>query len=196
MKRILLIFTFLLLPLGGGLSVAQDKGPDPSVGQALEKARQMADQLADQVRGVLFEELKKGGYPGAVQACSELAQEITRQFNTQPGHLIRRVSLKYRSPRDIPDDYEKGKLEEFDRLQQERRLPPEIFEIQRVGHQPLLRYMKPLITLPMCLPCHGPREKIPEEVKGILERKYPHDRATEYRTGDVRGAISVLISLP
>jgi hypothetical protein len=55
--------------------------------------------------------------------------------------------------------------------------------------------MKPLIVQPVCIACHGPRENIPAEVKLILEQKYPEDRATGFLVGDVRGAISVKITL-
>jgi hypothetical protein len=198
MKRALLlvvllsILSFSLL----AFSEAQEKGRDPRVEPALQEARQMADGLAEKIRGILFQELEKGSFPGAVKACSEVAQDITRQFNTRPGHFVRRVSLKNRSPVNAPDGYEAKKLEEFDRLQAEKKLPKELYEVQKEGGKDTLRYLKPLVALPLCITCHGPKEKIPEPVQAILKEKYPEDRATGYRAGDVRGAITVKIDLP
>ena len=63
------------------------------------------------------------------------------------------------------------------------------------GGQENLRYMKPLVVQPVCIACHGPKENIPAEVKAILEQRYPSDRATGFLVGDVRGAISVKITL-
>jgi len=183
---------FLSIPI---FSEAQEKGQDQRVEPALHQARQMADQLAEKIRGILFQELEKGSFPGAVRACSEVAQEVTRQFNTQPGHFIRRVSLKNRNPLNVPDGYERKKLEEFDRLQREKNLAKEYFEIQKEGEGETLRYLKPLVALPLCLTCHGPVEKIPDPVKAILKEKYPDDKATGYQAGDVRGTISVKIQL-
>jgi hypothetical protein len=87
-------------------------------------------------------------------------------------------------------------LEEFDRLNLEKKLTDEYFEVVKEGGQEYLRYMKPLILQPVCIACHGPRENIPAEVKLILEQKYPGDRATGFLVGDLRGAISVKIYLP
>jgi hypothetical protein len=56
--------------------------------------------------------------------------------------------------------------------------------------------MKPLVTIPLCVNCHGPDENIPSEVKAILKEKYPGDKAIGFLTGDIRGAISVKIILP
>jgi len=190
---VLLSFFYFFLP---SFSDAQEKNLDPRVEPALREARQMADQLAEKIRGILFQELEKGSFPGAVRACSEVAQDVTRQFNTRPGHFVRRVSLKNRNPLNVPDGYEAKKLEEFDRLQAEKKLPKEIYEVQKEGGQDALRYLKPLVALPLCITCHGPQEKIPDPVKAILKEKYPDDKATGYQAGDVRGAISVKINLP
>lgn len=186
-------FCFLSIPI---FSEAQEKSHDPRIEPVLQQARQMADQLAEKIRGILFQELEKGSFPGAVRACSEVAQDVTRQFNTQSGHFVRRVSLKNRNPLNVPDGYEAKKLEEFDRLQAEKKLPKEIYEVQKEGGQDALRYLKPLVALPLCITCHGPQENIPDPVKAILKEKYPDDKATGYQAGNVRGAISVKINLP
>jgi hypothetical protein len=34
-------------------------------------------------------------------------------------------------------------------------------------------------------------EQIPPAVKTVLRKHYPSDRATDYRVGDLRGAISI-----
>jgi uncharacterized protein (UPF0264 family) len=169
---------------------------DSRAQQALQQARQVASELADKVRGLLFKELEQGGYVGAVRVCSEVAQEIPHEFTARTGHYIRRVSLGYRNPKDVPDGYERQKLEEFDRLNREKRLESDYFEVVKEGEREYLRYLKPLIAGPMCITCHGEKENIPPEVKAILAEKYPDDRATGYHTGDVRGAISVKIALP
>jgi hypothetical protein len=104
--------------------------------------------------------------------------------------------LKNRNPLNVPDGFGRKKLEEFDRLQAEKKLPKEIHEVQKEGGQDTLRYLKPLVALPLWITCHGPREKIPDPVKTVVKKKYPDDKATGYQAGDVRGAISVKINTP
>jgi uncharacterized protein (UPF0264 family) len=169
---------------------------NPRIQQALQQARQVASELTDKVRGLLFKELEKGGYVGAVRVCSEVAQEIPREFAARTGHDIRRVSLRERNSKDVPDEYERKQLEVFDRLNREKTLENDYFEVVTEQGRDYLRYMKPLIAGPMCITCHGQKERIPPEVKAVLAEKYPDDRATGYDAGDVRGAISVKIALP
>ncbi len=180
----------------GGVSYPQQTIPDSRSEQALHEARQVSSELAEKVRGLLLQEVEKGGFVNAVRVCSEWAQQITQQFNRQTGHYVRRVSLKYRNPKNIPDDYERRKLEEFDFLNREKRLDNEYVEVVKEGDQEYLRFMRPLVAAPLCLVCHGPKENIPLEIKSMLAEKYPDDRATGFLAGDVRGAISVKIVLP
>lgn len=181
------------LPMG--LSIAQEPTQDLQIGKALNDARQVSSELADKVRGLLLKEIEKGGLADAVKVCSEMAQNITREFNARSGHTVRRVSLRYRNPWNIPDEYERRKLEEFDLLNKKKGMKNEYSEVVDEGGQKYLRYMKPLVALPLCINCHGPKENIPADVKTILAEKYPEDRATGFLVGDLRGAISVKIFL-
>ena len=180
----------------GRVSHSQQSHQDLQFEQALQEARKVSAELAEKVRGLLLQEIERGGFENAARVCSELAQTITQQFNKRTGYYARRVSLRYRNPKNIPDDYEQRKLEEFDFLNREKRLENEYMEVVKEGSQEYLRYMKPLVAIPLCLVCHGPKENIPSEIKAILTEKYPDDRATGFLSGDVRGTISVKIALP
>jgi hypothetical protein len=172
---------------------AQKGSKDIAFEEALMDARKVSNQLAEKVRGLLLQEIEKGGFSSAVRVCSETAQEITLQFNAQTGHDVRRISLKYRNPKNVPDAYEQRKLEEFNILNQKKELSNEYSEIVEEQGKKYLRYLRPLIVAPLCITCHGPKENIPQEVKTILAERYPDDRATGFLVGDVRGAITVKI---
>jgi hypothetical protein len=174
-------------------SNAQQGGKDIAFEEALMDARKVSNQLAEKVRGLLLQEIGKGGFSSAVRVCSELAQEMTLQFNAQTGHDVRRISLRYRNPQNVPDAYEQRKLEEFNILNQKKELSNEYSEIVEERGKKYLRYLRPLIVSPLCITCHGPKENIPQEVKAILAERYPDDRATGFLVGDVRGAITVKI---
>jgi len=168
---------------------------EESVESALRQARRLADELLERVRGLLTAELEKGGYEGAVRGCSEIAQEIPREIEARTGASIRRVSLRYRNPKDIPDEYERRKLEEFEQQHRARALADESFEVVQEEGRRYLRYMRPILVGPMCITCHGPKEAIPSAVRAVLAEKYPEDRATGYRSGELRGAVSGKIPL-
>jgi hypothetical protein len=51
--------------------------------------------------------------------------------------------------------------------------------------------MKALPVAPLCVTCHGSADKMPAGIKARLAKEYPHDRATGYAPGQLRGAISV-----
>lgn len=162
---------------------------------ALKEARKVSADLTDKVRGLLMKELEKGGYEGAVDVCANVAQNITREFNQQTGHQVRRVSLGYRNLNDQPDDYERRLLENFDRQNRQKKLEGEHYEIVSENGRQYLRYLKPVVAGKMCLNCHGQLDEVPPRVRAILQRHYPEDKATGYHEGDVRGAISVKIDL-
>jgi len=172
---------------------AQKGSKDIAIEEALMDARKVSNQLAEKIRGLLLQEIDKGGFSSAVRVCSELAQEMTLQFNAETGHHVRRISLKYRNPKNVADAYEQRKLEEFNILNQKEELSKEYSEIVEEQGKKYLRYLRPLIVAPVCVNCHGPKENIPQEVKTILAERYPDDRATGFLVGDVRGAVTVKI---
>lgn len=99
--------------------------PDPA-GQA----REAVAGLAAKLKALLGEELAKGGFEGAVHACSTSAQKITREFAAKSGVDIRRVTLKYRNPANAPDAWERAQLEQWEAtLKSGKPLPEEVWTI-------------------------------------------------------------------
>ena len=54
-----------------------------------------------------------------------------------------------------------------------------------------MRYRKPIMTGPLCLTCHGEVATQPSALRDVLMREYPHDAATGYAAGELRGAFSL-----
>jgi hypothetical protein len=64
------------------------------------------------------------------------------------------------------------------------------------GGRRYVHYMKPIfIGTPVCLQCHGAPDKLAPGVADALKALYPHDQATDYAIGDLRGAVSVKIPI-
>jgi len=56
------------------------------------------------------------------------------------------------------------------------------------------RYMKAILTEPVCTVCHG--RQLPPTLQQATAAKYPADAATGFEVGDLRGAVYVVRRLP
>jgi Protein of unknown function (DUF3365) len=193
------VASLLLLGALAGAALASsaraEEPVDPRVRSALAGARTAATELSEAVRGLLVQELKTGGFEGAVAVCATKAQAKTAEYRRTTGNDIRRVSLRRRNPANEPDAFERAALESFDRIPAERRPAAEHWELVREDGRETLRYVKPLVANAMCLTCHGTPARIPPAVQAVIAKEYPDDRATGFSEGDVRGAVSVRVPL-
>jgi hypothetical protein len=92
-----------------------------------------------------------------------------------------------------PDAWEQRTLADFD-ARVARGEKPDALEAAEIVSEPQGRYFRYAKALPvagLCLNCHGQAENVPAGVRERLAKEYPHDRATGYREGQIRGAISV-----
>lgn len=165
--------------------------PDPAA-----QARSAVAGLAEKLKTLLGEELAKGGFEGAVHACSTSAQKLTRDFAAQAGVEIRRVTLKYRNPANAPDAWERSQLAQLESdLRAGKPLPSEIEVTVEENGNKVHRFLKPIVIQGMCLSCHGSAAQIPDPVKEQIAKSYSNDLATGYKAGELRGAFSVKIPL-
>jgi hypothetical protein len=122
------------------------------------------------------DEIDKGSYHGAIAACNDKAPKMAAAASQNTGWAIRRVSLKNRNPKAVPDAWEQAALEDFDRRRAagENAAMMEKAEIVTEGDKRTLRYIKALPTQKLC--CHdGDRWQLAE--------LYPSDKATGYSEG-------------
>jgi hypothetical protein len=155
--------------------------------------RTTATDFMKELKGVLIEQIQTGGVLQAVSVCSDTAQILTNEFGLSKGLFIRRVSLKNRNTNNYPDDFEKGVLNRFQLLHQNNGLTSEAeyAEITTEDDIKYLRYLKPIVIQAECLNCHGNEFDMMPEVNKLITQKYPDDKAKGYKTGDLRGAVSI-----
>ena len=119
---------------------------------------------------------------------------IASDVSRKRGWKVSRVSLKTRDPLlGLPDAWEQKVLADFDRRAASGE-KPETLEFAEAVTEPAgrsLRYMKAIPTQELCLGCHGPADKLAEGLKKKLSEAYPHDKATGYSVGQVRGAFTI-----
>ena len=159
----------------------------------LAEARKVAGSVPPKLLQVLTEEIAKGGTDGAIAVCREKAPQMAKAASEQSGWNIRRVSLKNRNPKALPDAWEQAVLQDFDARAKagEPAAKLERGEVVADGGGKSYRYMKALPTNELCMNCHGPAERIAPAVKARLHELYPDDKAVGYAPGEIRGAITL-----
>ncbi len=130
-------------------------------------------------------------FKGFVPAVS--GSQIANSFSLMTGHRLKQTSLKIRNPSNAPDEWERKALKLFGSSEYPKDVG--FGEILRINDKKIYRYMKPIYIEKACLQCHGEREKIRPEIRQFLEMRYPYDEAFGYKEGDLRGRISIIISL-
>jgi hypothetical protein len=156
-------------------------------------ARKVASEVPPKLLTMLTAAIDKGGPEGAIEVCSVEAPKMAKAASEKTGWSIRRVSLKARNPKAVPDAWELAALQDFDRRAAAGESPATLEKVELVveGGQTLQRYMRALPTQPLCLQCHGPVANLSAAVAARLAALYPADQAVGYRVGDMRGAITL-----
>jgi hypothetical protein len=161
-------------------------------------ARATASDLIQRLGAVLKKEMAAGGPDNAIAVCRDVAPGLAGELSRKTGARVSRVSLRTRNPLlGQPDAWEQKMLVEFDQ-QAAQGAKPETLERSEVVTEPqgrFFRYMKAIPVQPLCLTCHGTMDSIPDSVKASLATDYPHDRATGYALGQIRGAVTIKQSM-
>jgi len=159
----------------------------------LPDARNVAMSVPPKLLSVLQEEIARSGPEGAVGVCRDKAPAMARAASESSGWQVRRVSLRNRNPKAVPDAWERATLEDFDRRAAAGEPPARLERaavVQENGRA-VQRYMRALPTVDLCLNCHGTPDRISAAVAAQLQSIYPQDQGVGYRVGELRGAITL-----
>lgn len=159
----------------------------------LEEARGVAMSVPPKLLTVLQEEIQKSGPEGAIGVCREKAPQMAKEASEKTGWAIRRVSLKNRNPKAVPDAWEEAVLKDFDKRTAAGEKPTSLEkgEVVVENGQKMYRYMKALPTQDLCLQCHGTSDRLSPAVKARLNELYPNDKAVGYGLAEIRGAMTI-----
>lgn len=159
----------------------------------LDEARNVAGAVPPKLLQVLNEEIVKNGAASAMSVCNEKAPQMARSASEKSGWAIRRVSLRNRNPKAVPDAWERAALDEFDRRAAAGENVATLEKsglIEEAGRKEF-RYMKALPVQQLCLTCHGASESMAPDVVEKIHTLYPDDKAVGYALGQIRGAITI-----
>jgi len=177
-------------------ATAQGQGAGQAV-DPLAEMREVAAAMPPKMIKVLNDEIEKGGFASAISVCREKAPAMAKATSEAKSMQIRRVSLRNRSPNAVPDAWERQVLEDFDKRADAGESPGTLEvskEFVEDGKR-VVRYMKAVPTQAECLACHGTDKHMNEEARARIMELYPDDKATGFRPGQIRGAITMKKSI-
>lgn len=153
--------------------------PD-ALSPAQTEQRQLAldarDAMFGTLMGALTDALRAGGPDAAIDVCSEQAPAIAERVGREREVRIGRTSWKLRNP-------ENG-APVWAQLPLDARPASPVVLADRAGR---LGVLTPIRVSGACLQCHGGPGDLAPGVPEMLARLYPHDEATGFADGDLRG---------
>jgi hypothetical protein len=134
--------------------------------------------------GELKAAMERGGVAEAVGYCNLNAIDITQNVGEKYNATIKRVTDKPRNPANTANAQELAQMQKWQELiaaPTGQVLTSEETETER-------HFYLPIKIDAFCTTCHGvPGETLTLENQAIIAAKYPEDKATGYRVGDLRG---------
>lgn len=151
-------------------------------------SKTLMETLGAQLKGAMA----SGGPEAAMGVCANVAVPMTRSVNDQYANVrVSRISLKNRNPENAPDAADAEVLEQWQSLEEAGKSLPES-EVRFNPETGEATFYKPIQVQALCLNCHGNKEALKPGVVAVLNEKYPGDKATGYKEGDLRGAFRVV----
>lgn len=181
------VFVLLLLAALAANAPAQDEV------DAADRA--LAKQLAGELKTALLAAMQESPQ-NAIAVCSEQAPQIAARIGADNEVTIGRTSLRTRNTANQPSEWQRNVLVNF----QARAAAGE--SIAAMEHSAVVRdsgvlerrFMKAIPTEPLCLTCHG--QQLAPSIRAAIADRYPHDTATGFAAGDLRGAVYIVRRTP
>ncbi|WP_439135685.1 Tll0287-like domain-containing protein [Pseudomaricurvus sp.] len=153
----------------------------------IQQARQATAELQRQLGSQLKAALSEGGIAQGIKVCAEAAPSIAANLSSQYQKAVGRTALRTRNPNNAATEAQQAVLETFQQDIQNQKNPKELehFSVREDGTK---LYMRPIVTQPQCLACHG---DISDSRRAEIHQYYPHDQATGFKAGELRGAFVV-----
>jgi len=142
----------------------------------------------------LTEAIMEGGTEYALSFCHLQAIALTDSMSQLHNASITRVSDQPRNANNAANNKELEQIQYYKDLVAEGETGKEIQpNVEREGGKVYFYY--PILTNEMCLQCHGTKnETINPEVLALLSELYPDDKATGYKSNEVRGIWSIIFN--
>lgn len=151
----------------------------------------LGDSLALQAQQALMSQVAAAigarGPAGAVGFCNERALPLTDSLAMHHRVGLKRLSDRARNPlNEVANEQDKSAWLSLQRMMSDTGVVKKHLLV-REGDAAV--YYKAIsLGMPMCLNCHGQREgEVAAETWAAIAARYPNDRATGYKLGELRG---------
>lgn len=158
------------------------------------EAKAIVARFQQELGGRLAAAMSQGGPVRAVDVCKTEAPAIAARLSRETGWQVKRVGTRVRSPASgLPDAWEQERLADFARRLARGEPAGTVSSYAEVAEPAgrMQRYAQAIPVAAQCLACHGAREMQAPDLQRALATEYPHDAATGYREGELRGAFSL-----
>lgn len=134
--------------------------------------------------------VKEGGLPNAATFCSTHTEDLYKKvsINLDEGVSVRRITDK---PRNLQNKANKEEQEVLKQMKTQLANGQKIDMIVKQKSANHYQVYKPIVILAKCLNCHGNEKTRDKNSYKIISKKYPNDKAINYKLGDFRGAFLV-----
>ncbi len=175
-----------------GAAASQTHNPPIDAAALTEQAKAAVKALGGNLKSKLEAALKDGAPENAIDICQITAPEINKAVSAEYGMSVNRVSLKNRNPvSGQANAWQTKVLQDFEARKTSGESPDTLVYSEVINNE--FRFMKAIPTAGVCLNCHG--ANLNPSVADRLAKLYPHDKATGYQEGDLRGAFVVVKNL-
>ena len=165
--------------------------------EQMQATRAVSGELLKTLSGKLQESMKANGPAESITVCKSIAPQIALGLADKTGWKITRVGTRVRNvDMGTPNVWQHKALGHLN-ADLKSGAKPETLEWSEVvteNGKPTLHYAKAIVLQTQCVACHGTAEQLAPGVADKLKLEYPHDQATGYAPGQLRGA--VVISRP
>lgn len=178
---------------------APSTSPLATVSPAAQEALSIMGRFHRELRDKLLAAMAQGGPEQAVMVCKDQAPEIAARLSRETGWQVKRLGTRVRNPMTgLPDAWEQQQLSAFEARLKAGEAADEILQFEEVDEPrgKMQRVMKAIPTGALCLACHGGPATQSKPLRSALQKHYPHDAATGYQEGDLRGAFSLKRAVP
>jgi hypothetical protein len=139
----------------------------------LKNVKKMGKELKRELKSGMKKSPKE-----ALEICNIKAPIIEQKYK-KSNLKIGRVSLKSRNPNNKPKKWMLKYIEDFHK----KKITKDYIIVDIDGARK--GFLKPIITMPLCLKCHG--ANIDSALSKEILNRYPNDKAIGFSVGDIRG---------
>lgn len=190
-KITLVLFTTTIILFLSACSVKQNVNLDEKKEYELkQKATKVIDKVVGLMQMSIYEKKQEGGIINAATFCSENASSLAKKSlsNLPSGVSIKRITTK---PRNVKNQASKEEIVILNKIKKQMHVDKK-FDMYIEQKSPKhFQVYKPIKIMGLCLKCHGTAQTRHKEAYKIIEKKYPNDKAIDYKLYDFRGAFLV-----